>query len=361
MTEAIRLPRAAGSLVASAIAIVADAAATTGLALASDLLTTFAATCLHALAVLLTARAIGIAAGSRSEVLLLAAVAAALPAVGACTGFWFCWSRAPRHASNAHAANDPLLPTVAKAAPDLQHELRINSYTQVVRHGSLEEKRNLLRRLAQLGTPRHLAIVRQFLGENEPELRLCAYAELARIGQRHEHRIGELRRAATAAASGDAAIAQAELAAATRDYATTGALDEEMARYWADQAAAAARAALQIDASCRRAECVLAQVLGDRGELAAAWALVAAWPAEVDAACELARAEIAFRRRDRAACRTALARLELLGAPVPEWLRSVGAIRNDAGNARRAAVAPTLASDANDAVATATASSEVAQ
>lgn len=336
MDESVRLPRTAGSLLASGIAVVADSAATVGLAAASDQLTTLAATFLHLLAILLTSRAVATAAGSRSEVLLLSTVAAALPAVGAGTGFWFCWSRAPRHASNAHAANDPLRPSVAAPASDLQRELRVNSYTQVVRHGSLEEKRNLLRRLAQLGTPRHLAIVRQFLGESEPELRLCAYAELARIAQRHEHRIGELRRQTMSpAATDDRAGVLAALAAAARDYATSGALDVEMARYWADQSEAAARAALAIDGACLAAQRTLALLLGDRGDLAAASAVVDAWPEAVDDATDLVRAEIAFRRRDRSVCQAVLLRLDARQAAVPEWLRSVATVGADDATRRQ--------------------------
>ncbi len=207
---------------------------------------------------------------------------------------------------------------------DLQRELAVNSYTQVVRHGSLEEKRNLLRRLAQLGTPRHVSIVRQFLFEDEPELRLCAYAELARIGQRHEHRIAELRRAAESCPPGPgAATALAAFAAANRAYAQSGVLDDEMAKYWGDQAEQIAQRAIAADAECLAAQCTLALTLADRGALDEAWRVVGAWPEQIAAEVEIARAEVAFRRRDRANCRTAAQRITSAGAELPEWLRSV--------------------------------------
>lgn len=317
-------PRPIGSRVASTVALGCALAAAGAFVAANDVVTAVAATLLHAVAVALAARAAIGAGGDRSEAVLLAAATAALPGVGAGVAAWFCWSRGERHGSNAHAENDPLRQSTVVGAADLQRELAVNSYTQVVRHGSLEEKRNLLRRLAQLGTPRHVAIVRQFLFEDEPELRLCAYAELARIGHRHEHRIGELRRGAEADLDDAAkAIALATLAAAHRAYSVSGVLDEEMARYWADQGEVIAQRALAHDRDCRAAQRALVQLLADRGALDDAWQVVAAWPAAVDAEDEIARAEVAFRRRDRSTCRAAMQRLGDAGATAPEWLRSV--------------------------------------
>lgn len=324
MTEQRLRHRSLGSRIASALATLCAVAATAAFFVADDVVTAIAAVTLHVIAVALAARAVVGAGGSRSETLLLAAATAALPGVGAGTAAWFCWSRGDRHASNAHAENDPLRATQPRNVTDLQRELAVNSYTQVVRHGSLEEKRNLLRRLAQLGTPRHVSIVRQFLFEDEPELRLCAYAELARIGQRHEHRIGELRRAAEACPPGPAvAAALAAFAAANRAYAQSGVLDDEMAKYWGDQAEQIAQRAITADAECLAAQCTLALVLADRGALDEAWRVVAAWPEQIAAEVEIARAEVAFRRRDRANCRTAAQRITSAGAELPEWLRSV--------------------------------------
>lgn len=195
--EPARIERSPVGVIGSSAGVLCSVMATAGFVDASEMRTAAAALVLHILATLLAVRATAAAGASRSEVVLLAAVTATLPGVGAIAAWWFCISGAPRNASNAHAENDPLPLDSVRGDTDLRRELGVNSYTQVVRHGSLEEKRNLLRRLAQLGTARHVSIVRQFLFEEEPELRLCAYAELARIGQRHEQGIGELRRAST--------------------------------------------------------------------------------------------------------------------------------------------------------------------
>lgn len=299
-------------------------AALLGFVVGADLFTASAAVVLHALAVVLVWRGAALAGASRSEAELFAAAVAALSAIGAMAAWWFCVGGADRHASNAHAENDPLRLTTVRQAADLHRELGVNSYTQVVRHGSLEEKRNLLRRLAQLGSPRHIAIVRQFLFEEEPELRLCAYAELARIGQRHEQKIGELRQAAEHAGAGAAAAkALAALAHANRAYAISGVLDGEMAGYWSDQAGRIARRGLEHDPDCLAAQRVLALVLADRGDLDEAWRLISTWRTEFSPEAELIRAEVAFRRRDRHACCEALVRLDAAGVEAPEWLRTV--------------------------------------
>lgn len=327
--SAAAAPRSRAAIAVGCASATCATAALVGLVVASDLSVTLVAVLLHVLGTWFAARSAAASGASRSETELFAALAAALPGIGACTALWFCVSRAPRHASNAHAENEALLVTSARAEADLEHELAVNSYTQVVRHGSLEEKRNLLRRLAQLGTPRHLSIVRQFLFEDEPELRLCAYAELARIGQTHEERIGELRHAAERLEGADwEADALAALAAANRDYAISGVLDDEMAGYWSERAEEIARRALAIDDACPPAQRVLVLVLADRGALDDAWNIICGWPEEFDEEAELVRAEVAFRRHAIGECRASLQRLDDAGVGAPEWLRT--AVRGNA-------------------------------
>ncbi|MCA8950230.1 MAG: hypothetical protein KDE27_12060 [Planctomycetes bacterium] len=281
----------------------------------------------HAAAVVLVALGTRRAGTSRSEVALFATLTATLPGLGACAALWFVVGGAPRHAANAHAENDTVRVERSRGETDLRRELGVNSYTQVVRAGSLEEKRNLLRRLARLGTPRHLSIVRQFLFEDEPELRLCAYAELARIGQRHEQEIGELRCAAQQADGVEVGPALAALAEANRAYAISGVLDSEMAGYWSERAEVIATRALDAEPGCAAAERVLALALADRGALEEAWQIICGWPEEFDEHAELVRAEVAFRRQGRGACRESLHRLEAAGVVAPEWLRTIAGRR----------------------------------
>ncbi|MCA8977746.1 MAG: hypothetical protein KDC98_23680 [Planctomycetes bacterium] len=319
-----RTRRTPAGIAASSLGALCAIAATVGLVVAESPSAVMIALSLHGLATFLVMRAAMAARASHSEVVLFTAAAAALPGIGALSCWWFCAGGAALHASNAHAENDPLLQRGARGNADLARELGVNSYTQVVRHGSLEEKRNLLRRLGQLGTPRHLSIVRHFLFEDEPELRLCAYAELARIGHRHEHAIGELRRVAESRdAPADLAAALMRLAEANRGYAISGVLDDEMARYWSDQAEQIAARAIAADPECHGAHRILALALADRGALDEAWEVITSLSAASDPAVELARAEVAFRRHDRVACCLSLQRLQAAGTAVPEWLQTV--------------------------------------
>ncbi|MCR9248695.1 MAG: hypothetical protein NXI31_27010 [bacterium] len=306
---------------AAGVVVVAATTAAMGFVAAASPMSVAAAAGLHALAVVLAA-SVALRAGLPSdEVRLFALVVAALPGVGAVALWWRCLS-GPRHAANAHAANDRLPTAARRRGADLGRELGVDSYSYVVRHGSLEQKRNLLRRLATLGTARHLAVVRQFLAESEPELRLCAHAELARVGRVHEERIAHRREATVGDLAPEAqAAALAELAQANRDYAVSGGLDDEMADYWASRAVTLAREALELAPGCRAAERVLARALADRGEVAAAWEIASSWETECGAASELVRAEIAFRLRRRQDCRESLYRLDAAGVETPVWLR----------------------------------------
>lgn len=257
---------------------------------------------------------------ARTEQRLLATMVAALPGVGALLASCHLLLR-PAAAHNAHAVHDTDGYVPGAPRPTLEQELRVTSYTQLLREGSLEQKRNLLRRLASLGEPRYLTIVRRFLADAEPELRLCAYAELAAVAQRQEVRIGELRR--TIAAAGDTIRVDdlAALASLQLTHATSGALDDEMARYWLAQAEQTSRRAVEAAPQSLPAQRVLALVLAATGRGEVAWQLAQRWPDDAGIAeLEVARAEIAFRRRDRATCEQARARLEAAGAEVPAWL-----------------------------------------
>ena len=275
---------------------------------------------LHAGAVAAIAIASRLLRSSRTEQRLLATMVAGMPGVGALLAACHLLA-GPTVSANAHAVHDSEGYAPAAPRPTLEHELRVTSYTQLLREGSLEQKRNLLRRLASLGEPRYLTIVRRFLADAEPELRLCAYAELAAVAQRQEARIGELRRVVDAA--GDTPVVEdlAALAALQLDHATSGALDEEMARYWLTQAEQTARHAVSWQPQCLAAQRVLALVLAGTGRCDDAWRIAQQWPTDArPTELEVASAEIAFRRRDRATCEQVRHRLEAAGVEVPAWL-----------------------------------------
>lgn len=275
----------------------------------------------HLLAVAAVAVAARCCGARPSELRLLATMSAGLPGVGAVLAAGHLVA-GPAAATNAHAAHveSPFAPEPARR--ELADELRVTGYATLLREGSLEQKRNLLRRLASLGEPRHLGIVRRFLADPEPELRLCAYAELAAVAQRHEARIGALQRRVEAAGDEAAAADVIALAEQLFAHATSGALDDEMARYWLARAEQVARRAASLAADLG-AQRVLAAALAAAGRVDAAWAVAATWPEQgLPPALELTRAEIAFRRRDRIPCEHARAQLEAAGVPVPAWLRA---------------------------------------
>ncbi len=277
----------------------------------------------------LAARAAAHAAGGReAELDLVLVLAVAMPGCGPALAWLIAVGRDAIEVHNAHAAFEAAEAgrTPRAEAPQLERELGVVSHAQVLQHGSLEEKRNLLRRIARLGSPRYLTLLRQFLRDPEPELRLCAYAELARLCQIQEEAIARLRRAADAAgveADAGRAALLAALAEGNRAYGTSGLLDADMAEYWLRQAALLAEQALATEATCTAAQRVLALSAADLGELERAWSVAAAWPVDAASPLLLARAEVAFRRRDRQACRAAGEVLRARGQALPPWLEAV--------------------------------------
>lgn len=254
--------------------------------------------------------------------------------------------RGPGSVRNAHAAFVAMRPPPTQARrPRLERELQVVSHVEVLQQGTLEEKRNLLRQLARVGEPRYLSLLRQFLHDSEPELRLCAYAELARLGEAHEGRIGVLwaqSLAMHAASRSELAAVRARLAEANRAYGTSGLLDAGMANYWLDQARQLATTALTLDSDCRAAQRVLALVHAELGDVERAWLLVADWPDDIGTEDDLARAELAFRRRDRRTCVAVAARLRAAGVALPPWLEALVGKQTTAAAAARAAASESM-------------------
>ncbi len=112
---------------------------------------------------------------------------------------------------------------------DLARELDLESYSEVLRRGSIDQKRNALSRLADLSEPRHLTLVRSCLLDPSHEVRLYAYAELERVAARFEDAIDERGKELLKDPSDQEATLA--LADAHYHYASSGVLDPSMASY----------------------------------------------------------------------------------------------------------------------------------
>ncbi len=240
-------------------------------------------------------------------------------------------------AENAHAVFDRYADHVKPAVADyertlftgdydrdLARELDAESYHEVLRHGTTGQKRNALHRLADLGEPKHLALVRQCLLDPEHEVRLYAYAEIERASRGFEEEIAKRSRQLEEREGAPEALLA--LAKVHLDYASSGVHDEEMATFYYRTAA---RFAAQVRAAPEpppEATWVEASALARVGEHDDALAKIAALPPDAQAhprSC-LARAEVAFRRRDFAGARAEAERMRAAGEAPPAWLEALG-------------------------------------
>jgi hypothetical protein len=205
---------------------------------------------------------------------------------------------------------------------DLSRRIDARSHAEVLHDGTLQEKRAAIRRLCELGEPRHLALVRSVLANPEDELRLVAYAELRRIEAPYEERLR------TARAAAHAADAPAErwtaLAQALLGYARSGVLDRPFAAHHLDGAATAAARAL--DAGDRSAACAAAGLAAlvelERVEEAHAWLAGFAPDVREERAVRTVRAELAWRERDLSGARRLAAGLAAEGE-IADWMRAL--------------------------------------
>ena len=259
----------------------------------------------------------------------LLAIAFALPLFGPALA-WALLLR-PREPAivDAHQAFEEARRSTAGSRDfDAAHYRRpVVAYARIAERGSFEERRNLLRQLGRLGEPKHLQVLRDFLRDDDTELRLCAYAELTRIGERYERTIATRRVAAERLAEDpdrdDDALAtlRAELAEASLAYGQSGALEREMAEYWLHQAAVQAEQVLDVDPLHPRGLTLRARALAGLGDLETAWHDVESLAAIDDGpSTATLAAGIAFRRGDYRSVRRALAALRRHGAEIPGWL-----------------------------------------
>lgn len=307
-----------------------------GMWIAPSVQMTAGAITLHVVAALLARFAARCAGASACETDLVLVLALVVPLFGPALVWSLAFRGDPGKTQNAHAAFEEEMAAVhPELNIELERELLVRSHAQILRHGSLEEKRNLLRQLTRIGERRYLLLLRRFLRDPEPELRLCAYAELARESQQREEHIGRLRVHVAEIDASDAtarAAAFAKLAEANRDYGTSGLVDADMGEYWLEQACRIAQDAIDVDASCRAAQCAWALAKAELGDVEVAWNVIVDWPDDVEPEHDLARAELAFRRRDRGTCLAVADRLNLRGVEMPVWLQETVGVHDSNGH-----------------------------
>jgi len=196
------------------------------------------------------------------------------------------------------------------------------TYAEVMRGGSVAEKRSVIQRLCRSDEHRHLAQVRQALSDAEDEVRLFAYAELERIEHKYEDALAALEQ--RIGSESDQATACVELAAKHLDYSRSGVLDPDFSRYHVGRALERAEEALEHGAdgpSCARIGLLARLDLG-RTTQAEAW-LERFDPAVLThPTVRLAQAELAFATRDLERARAIAAEISD-DAAAPRWLKAL--------------------------------------
>ncbi|MHC4974228.1 MAG: tetratricopeptide repeat protein [Planctomycetota bacterium] len=208
-------------------------------------------------------------------------------------------------------------------AKDIARELDAESYHEVLRHGSTDQKRNALLRLAQLGEHKHFRLIRQCLLDPEHEVRLYAYSELERASRLFEEAIAKRTRELKQAP--DDATALLELAGSYFAYAASGIHDESMGAFYFRSAERYAAEARRQGLTDPEPIWIQARALGRLDEFEQAKAtLQELTPAQqnLPESC-VARAELAYRRRDFVAARAEASRMRDANAELPPWLAAL--------------------------------------
>ncbi len=269
----------------------------------------------------------------RVQPLLVLLVALLIPGFGPLLAGWLL--RRPRRSDTALQAHlqslggADTLPIARPARIDPCERAPIG-LRELLRHGSLDHRRNALRTLARLGQPHHLALLRSCLGSDDAEIRLGAFAELDRLQRRAEAERKTLEAAVlampdTGRARADALLA---LALAHQQAATSGLADAESARrhvrLWRQRAAEAF--ALWPSATTATALAMADSALG-RHDAAAALLDGLPWAEARLPPVAVARATIAFRRRDFGLATRLCGDLRTRRLQPPAWLAAFTARR----------------------------------
>lgn len=288
---------------------------------------------LHALAALMAVTAARLRAGGwRAELDAVLAVAIFVPLFGPALA-WAFVSRVEDDTENAHARFERGEGRLRRGALPEDGEFEAKqvhpmSLGEILRYGSMDQKRNALSRLRSLGQPRHFRMLRRVMIQSSGELRLCAFVELDRAAAPFEEQInaaqGQLRDLGPSLDRGRAKLLT-ELATAHRNYGVAEILDPELGRYHLERAASVIEEAWRVGGMVPKIVRLRALCLSDQGQHAAALTCLDALPEAQQSKEEnrIARAEIAFRKRDFGIARLQAERLRAAGLQPPEWLAAL--------------------------------------
>ncbi|MHC4470013.1 MAG: tetratricopeptide repeat protein [Planctomycetota bacterium] len=206
---------------------------------------------------------------------------------------------------------------------DLARKLDAVSYREVLAHGNIDQKRSALTRLAELGEPHHLGLIRRCLEDPEQEIRLYAYGELERLIKGRENAVAKARRA-TEKEPGDPA-ALVGLAHAHFELATSGLLDAATAHFHLGVAAEQAKKAQALEENDLQAVLLEALVYANMGDLDRAATRLEELPEELRETPEVSRVmgEVAFRSRDFSRARVEAGRLMMAREALPGYLEAL--------------------------------------
>ncbi len=205
---------------------------------------------------------------------------------------------------------------------DLARKLDAQSYYDILKTGETGQKRSALRRLADLGRPEHLVLIRRCLEDPEHEVRLYAYGELSRLEGGFERDLVRCKEAVAESPNVENQTAQALVHLA---YARSGVLDEATGLFHFSQALERAEGALGADGESAEAVVIAAQALAGLSRFDEATSLLAGFggEGELGERARLARAEMAFASRDFDAARIEAEALLVDGRDLPEWLAAL--------------------------------------
>ncbi|MEE8104336.1 MAG: hypothetical protein V3T86_02245, partial [Planctomycetota bacterium] len=231
---------------------------------------------------------------------------------------------------------------------DLARELDAESYYEVLRLGNTDQKRNALARLAELGQPKHLELVRRCLEDPVQEVTLYAYSELERLGKSYEEKIETLTLASEKNPT-DAAVLY-ELADAYYAYAFSGVLDGGLSAYHFRICMASVKGARENGDTRVETYVLEALSLVGLGETPAARELLDSLPENLasDTRVRLVRARIAFEDREFDEARAEANAIVESGDDLPAWLQAIHAASTDEADAAADAAGEDATQDDKD-------------
>ena len=208
-------------------------------------------------------------------------------------------------------------------AADIARELDAESYVEVLRHGTTDQKRNALRRLATLGDPKHFDQIRGCLLDPLHEVRLYAYSELEKASEVYEEDIADLSKKLAKRPKHKKSLLR--LADVQYRYAASGIHDAAMAAFYFKTVVRYAQRAIDAGVEGPEPVWLIARALAALGQPADALAEIAKLSVEeqeLPQSC-LVRASIRFHDREFDSAREEAERVVAAGGTLPGWLAAL--------------------------------------